>query len=203
MNTCVICGKLAEGTTIEIDDENLEPLEKYVCNSCSEVIAEIAFQTVHRRIQSLVRDVEQLKKFSADFERKYPEGSNFQGRVSKVERDASDLDDLSSEDEESQEDEEFEDDPFSKDIKAISDPPTEALADQLLSFAKEISLGEDLGDLLSHNVVELYWKSKGLRSIYAVSPENSIKMKQVESMARDNIIVRRQNIWDRWGRLLR
>lgn len=188
MDSCAICGKASEGTTIEIDDESMVLIKKHVCNSCSEVIAEIAFQTVHGRIQSLVRDVEQLKNFVADLKRKYPKGSNFQEHVSRVGQGSSSNDDPLSETDESYEDEDFEDDEVSNDEKGILALSNDALADEMLTFAKEMSPSDDSAELLSDDVVQLFWKSKGIRNTYTLSAEGSIKIRQAEKVARDKII---------------
>jgi hypothetical protein len=193
MDTCVICGKLAEGITLEIEDEDGEILEKYVCNSCSEVIGEIAYQTIAPSLKSLVEDVQTLMDFMDDFNEKDSDNTRqFRHRIYVRKKAVSKLDEHSSQknepEEEELEDEEVVENAFSNNEKEINSLSNDVLADQLLSFAKENGLADDTDDLLSYDLVELFWKSKGIRYTHGASAESKIKMKKVEKMARDKIV---------------
>lgn len=188
METCVICGKSREGITLELEEDDGQIRERHVCKSCSEVIASIALKVVASELKPLADDLEPLVGFVTDFKKFYTETNRFQEHVSKMEKTAAEIEDLLSKNEELFEDDELEVDGFSNDEKQIVGMSYELLANQLLSFAKEISLTEDDNDSLSRDTVELFWKSKGIQSIYGASAENRVKMKQVEKMARDKLI---------------
>lgn len=76
------------------------------------------------------------------------------------------------------------------DEKAISSLSNDILAEQLLAFAKESKLGDDDLEPLSRDTLELFWKSKGIQNTYGTSADISIKIKQVEKLARDKINAR-------------
>ncbi len=83
---------------------------------------------------------------------------------------------------------------FDRDIdndeKAISSLSNDLLVEQLLAFAKESKLGDDDLEPLSRDTLEIFWKSKGIQNTYSISANASIKIKQVEKLARDKINAR-------------
>lgn len=189
MNTCVICGKQKEGITLELEEDDGQIRETYVCKSCSEVIASIAFKVVSSEIKSLADELEPLVEFITNLKKLDDESGKFREHISKLEEATSELEDLLSKDEESLEDDD-DDSEFSNDEKQFLGIPNETLAEQLLSFAKEIDLADEDTDLLDSDMLELFWKSKGIRNKYSASAESKIKMKQVEKKARAKIVER-------------
>lgn len=157
MNTCVICGKQKEGVTLELEEDDGQICETYVCKSCSEVIASIAFKVVSSEIKPLADELKPLVEFITNLTK------------------------LDDEDDDSE---------FSNDEKRFLGIPNETLAEQLLSFAKEINLTDEDIDLLDRDMLELFWKSKGIRDKFSASAESKIKMKQIEKRARTKIVER-------------
>ncbi len=188
MDTCVICGKSREGIILELEEDDGQIREKHVCKSCSEVIASIALRVVASELKPLADELEPLVEFVIGFKKLYTETNKFQEHVSQMEKTASEIEGLLSKNEDLFGDEELEDDEFSNDEKQIAGLSNEVLANQLLSFSKEMDLNEDETESLSEDVVELFWKSKGIRNTFGASAEIRIKMKQVEKMARTKIV---------------
>jgi hypothetical protein len=76
------------------------------------------------------------------------------------------------------------------DEKTILPLSNELLAEQLLVFAKELKLGEDDSESLNIDTLGFFWKSKGIHNTFSVSADISIKIKQVEKLARDKVNAR-------------
>ncbi len=182
MNTCVICGKQKEVITLELEEDDGQIREIHVCKSCSEAIASIAFNVVSSEIKSLADELEPLVEFITNLKKLDGESGKFREHVSELKETTSELKNLLSKDKELLNDEDG-DSEFSNDEKQISGISNETLAEQLLSFAKEIDLTDEDTDLLDRDVLELFWKSKGIRNKYSASAESKIKMKQVEKRA--------------------
>lgn len=187
MSTCVICGKQKEGITLELEEDDGQIRETFVCKSCSEAIASIAFKIVSSEIKSLADELEPLVKSIA--KKLEDETGTFSKYISKLEETTVDVKNLLSKNEELLEGED-DDSKFSNDEKQFLEISNESLTEQLLSFAKEIDLADKDTDLLDNDMLELFWKSKGIRNKYSVSAESRIKMKQVEKKARAKIIER-------------
>lgn len=195
MDTCVICGKSREGITIELEDDDGQILERYVCNPCWQVIATIAVKVVASELKRLAEELEPLVEFVSGFKKIYSETRQFKGRAIEVEKITSKVDavdDLLSQTEELLNDldlgADLEDEEFSNNEKPIANLSNDDLANQLLSFAKEMDINLEGADTLSRDVTELFWKSKGVRNTFSASAEIRIKMKQVEKMARSKIV---------------
>lgn len=187
METCTICGKQKEGFTLELEDDDGQIRETYVCKSCSEVIASIAFKVVSSEIKSLADELEPLVEFITDLKKLDDETGKFREHMSKIEEVTSEIEDLLSKNEELLEDDD-DDSEFSNNEKQLLEIPNDTLAEQLLLFAKEMDLADEDTDLLDSDILELFWKSKGIRNQFGASPESKIKMKQVEKRARAKII---------------
>ena len=185
MDTCAICGKSQEGITLELEEDDEQMREKHVCKSCSKVIASIAVKAVESELKPLIDELKSLIEFMAT--------SKIQEYIAEFEKTTSEVDDFPTKNEELFEDEELADreliiDEYSNDEKAVAETSKEALIDELLSFAKDMDIGEDGADSLSRDIVELFWKSKGMRNTFSASTEIQIKIRQVEKMARTKII---------------
>src|SRR5688572_11712790 len=161
MDICVICGKSREGVTIELEEDDGQIRERHVCKSCWEVMATIAVKVVASELKPLADELEPLVEFITDFKKLYTETNKFQEHVSQMEKTASEIEDLLSKNEELFGDEELEDDGFSNDEKQgekqIVGLSNDVLANQLLSFAKEMDINEDETESLDGDVIELFW----------------------------------------------
>lgn len=196
MDICAICGKPQEGIIIELEEDDGQIREKHVCNSCWEVIASIAVKAVKSELKPLVDELEPLVEFLSEFKEMYNESRRFRGKAIKETTSGVDsVDDLLSHAEELLDDmdsldsdEDLHDSDFSNDEKTIAGISNDVLANQLLSFAKELDINQDEADSLSRDVVDLFWKSKGIRNEFSASAKTRIKMKQVGKMARTKIV---------------
>lgn len=195
MDTCVICGKSREGVTIELEEDDGQIRERHVCKSCWEVMATIAVKAVASELKPLADELEPLVEFISEFKKMYSETRKLKGKAiedDEITSNGDAVDDLLSQAEELLDDMDLgaglEDDEFSNDEKMLAGISNDSLANHLLSFAKEMEINQDEADSLSRDVIELFWKSKGIRSEFSASAEIRIKMKQVEKMARAKII---------------
>jgi hypothetical protein len=172
MNTCAICGKLNEVITLEIEADDGQLQEKYVCKSCWEVITAIVISVFENKLKPLASALDELSTKMA----------NNNKVISEIQGTTSELNDVAFKLEEM-----LPDNDSSNDEKIITALSSEVLAEQLLSFAKEINLNQDETDSLDRETLRLFWKTKGIQSTFDVSAEIDIKIYQVEKIASDKI----------------
>ena len=183
MNTCAICGKSQEVTTIEIEDDDGQVHEKYVCKSCWEVIASIA-------ISALASELELVLKFMSDIKALITVSSKIKDSTSELEVTTSKVEEVLSKLEDAKNkfrDSGLESQDSSNDEKMIMSLSNEVLAEQLLSFVKEMNISEDEVDLLDRETMRLFWKTKGIQNTFDMPAEIDIKIKQVEKLVRSKL----------------
>lgn len=190
MNTCVICGKSREVITLEIEDDNGQVDERYVCKSCWAAIASIAISVVMSELKPLVDELEPVIKFVSDFKELSTLSSKIKDSASELEVTTSEVEDAISKLEDAtnkSKDSRLFNYDSSNDEKTIMSLSNEVLAEQLLSFVKEMNLDEDEIDLLDRDTLRLFWKTKGIQHTFGVSAEIDIKIKQVEKLVRSKL----------------
>jgi hypothetical protein len=193
MDTCVICGKSREGIILELAEDDGQIREKYICKSCWEVIASIAVKVVVSELKPLTDELEPIIEFVKTFKELDNQNNKLKEHIADIEKTTSEIDEFLAKNEElfgdeNPSDEELDIDEYSNDEKVIIGALKDALVDELLSFAKDMDIDEDEADSLGREVVELFWKSKGIRNEFSASAEIRIRMKQVEKMAHAKMV---------------